>query len=61
MPARRTGRPGPWPVSYTHLPAGTVLSAAILNPDGSVAHAAGTILRQDLTLAANMKLAPGAL
>ncbi|QQB35150.1 filamentous hemagglutinin family protein [Achromobacter deleyi] len=43
------------------IPAGTVLSAAILNPDGSVAHAAGTILRQDLTLAANMKLAPGAL
>ncbi len=41
------------------LPAGTVLSSAILNPDGSLAYAAGTVLPQALTLAADMKLAAG--
>ncbi|MFY0475536.1 filamentous haemagglutinin family protein [Achromobacter marplatensis] len=41
------------------LPAGTVLSAPILNPDGTVAHAAGTVLRQTLTLPAGMALGAG--
>ena len=41
------------------LPAGTVLSAPIYHPDGSVAQAAGTVLRQDLTLAPGMRLGAG--
>ena len=41
------------------LQAGTVLSSAVLNSDGSVAYAAGTVLQQAVTLAANMKLAAG--
>ncbi|WP_454673225.1 filamentous haemagglutinin family protein [Achromobacter pestifer] len=41
------------------LPAGTVLSAPIMNADGSVAHAAGTVLREALTLPVNMRLGAG--
>jgi len=41
------------------LPAGTVLSSAILNPNGSVAYAAGTVLSKALTLPANMRLSAG--
>uniref|UniRef100_UPI0028A771F6 hypothetical protein n=1 Tax=Achromobacter sp. TaxID=134375 RepID=UPI0028A771F6 len=38
------------------LSAGTVLSAPIFNPDGTVAHAAGTVLHQALTLPPGMAL-----
>ena len=41
------------------LPAGAILSAAVLNADGSVALAAGTVLAQPRTLAAGAKLAAG--
>ncbi|TCL05858.1 filamentous haemagglutinin family protein [Sodalis ligni] len=41
------------------LPVGTVLSGAILNPDSSVAVAAGTMLTQPLTLGAGMLLGAG--
>ncbi|WP_447990693.1 filamentous haemagglutinin family protein [Achromobacter spanius] len=41
------------------LPAGTVLSAPIFNPDGTVAHAAGTVLHQALTLPPGMALGAG--
>ncbi|MBO9356998.1 filamentous hemagglutinin N-terminal domain-containing protein [Bordetella petrii] len=41
------------------LPAGTVLGAAVLDADGNVAHAAGTVLQAPLTLDPGMQLAAG--
>ena len=43
----------------TTFAAGTALSGDILNADGSVAHAAGSILAQDTPLTAGMKLGAG--
>ena len=40
------------------LPAGAILSAAVLNADGSVALAAGTVLAQPRTLAAGANWPP---
>jgi hypothetical protein len=41
------------------LPAGTVVAANIYNADGSIAYAAGTVLRDGTSLAAGMKLGAG--
>lgn len=41
------------------LPAGTILSAAVLDASGQVVYAAGTILKEPVVLQANMQLSAG--
>ncbi|WP_219210921.1 filamentous haemagglutinin family protein [Variovorax boronicumulans] len=41
------------------LPAGTVLAAAVRDADGTLLHAAGTVLREPLVLAAGLRLDAG--
>ncbi|OYU91219.1 MAG: hypothetical protein CFE29_07745 [Bradyrhizobiaceae bacterium PARB1] len=44
--------------NYT-LPAGTVLRGNVYNADGSIAHAAGSVMQQDTTVTGGMKLGAG--
>lgn len=44
--------------NYT-LPGGTVLAANVYNADGSIAHAAGKVMKQDTVLSDGMKLGAG--